>query len=85
MKADKLPEEQREESETKSSTRVNPDHVFDPVADKIEFKEKGKWTYKVYDHLYSDVLRAAYLEGFIVTEIENCGDGTINIEVTEIG
>jgi len=71
------------EQETISDIRVNPDHVFGSVAEKIEYVKKGEWVYRIEDALYRDVLNAAHLEGFRVINIEHVKDNVIDITIKE--
>lgn len=80
---DKSKKERQEKQKTISSTRIHPDDVFGAVAEKEEFIEPGKWVYSVEEHMYEDVLRPAYLEGFIATRIETIND-RIHITVQEL-
>lgn len=72
-----------QKQETLSDTRIHPDHVFGSVAEKEEFIRPGEWRYRFQDHLYQDVLTAAWLEGYFVRQIEQGENGEILIKVQE--
>ena len=72
-----------QKQETLSDTRVHPDHVFDAVADKEEFIRPGEWIYSFDNHLYEDVLTAAWLEGYFVRQIEHQENGEIHVKIQE--
>lgn len=75
--------EQGRPRETRSDTRIPPEDVF-ATAEKKIFIEEGRWQFEFQDSLYSDVLKAAYLEGYIVTEIKHIEKDRIQIEVYEL-
>lgn len=72
-----------QKQETRSDTRVHPDHVFGSVAQKEKFIRPGEWIYSFKNHLFQDVLTAAWLEGYFVRQIEHKGDGEIHVKIQE--
>jgi len=75
-------EKDEEQQETISSTRIHPDDVLAAVATKEQFIKPGEWIYSFEDALYSDVLAAAWLEGYFVQEIIDKGD-KIHVKIIE--
>lgn len=72
------------EPETVVPSRPNPRDLVAPVADDVEFVERGQWIVTASGAVYRDVMVGGlFMEGFRIGAIEHIDGETFTFEVIE--